>query len=131
MNTSSYLKKCFLPMYKKIILCFSAISTSTTEVSLEERKCSKINLTKNIFFKVFLFTNFIDLTCYFSSSDFQKYNSCGTHFQCANKNCIDDDLRCDTVNHCGDNSDEAMEGFAQCGVKDGKICSNIIVYVTS
>lgn len=35
------------------------------------------------------------------------------------------------MNHCGDNSDEAMEGFAQCGVKDGKICSNIIVYVTS
>lgn len=37
-------------MYKKIILCFSAITTSTTEVSLEEKKCSKINLTKNNFF---------------------------------------------------------------------------------
>lgn len=52
------------------------------------------------------------------SEDFKKYNSCGTHFQCANKNCIDEDLKCDTVDHCGDNSDEAMEGFAQCGVKD-------------
>lgn len=58
---------------------------------------------------------------FFFHTDFKKYNSCGTHFQCANKNCIDEDLKCDTVDHCGDNSDEAMEGFAQCGVKDGKV----------
>lgn len=78
--------------------------------------CSVLNWCNN----VMLFSK-LKISYHFSFTDFKKYNSCGTHFQCANKNCIDEDLKCDTVDHCGDNSDEAMEGFAQCGVKDGKI----------
>jgi hypothetical protein len=59
--------------------------------------------------------------CLISFADFKKYNSCGSHFQCGNKFCIDEDLKCDNVDHCGDNSDEAMEGFAQCAVEGGKM----------
>lgn len=36
-------------------------------------------------------------------------NTCGAgKFQCTNKKCIDATLKCDFINHCGDNSDEVM-----------------------
>ena len=42
--------------------------------------------------------------------------SCGSAFQCDNHKCIEKDLTCDRVDHCGDYSDEAAEGPAECGV---------------
>lgn len=64
---------------------------------------------------------------YFFFIDFKKYNFCGMYFQCVNKNCIDEDFKCDIVDYCGDNFDEVMEGFVQCGVKDGKIIRYMII----
>lgn len=42
--------------------------------------------------------------------------SCGSAFQCDNHKCIERGLTCDRVDHCGDYSDEAAEGPAECGV---------------
>ncbi|CAI9737812.1 low-density lipoprotein receptor-related 12-like [Octopus vulgaris] len=40
--------------------------------------------------------------------------SCGLAFRCNNNWCIDKDLICDRINHCGDYSDESSEGRAKC-----------------
>ncbi len=38
-------------------------------------------------------------------------NGCRKGFQCDNGICIDNDLVCDTVNHCGDGGDERSSQF--------------------
>ncbi|XP_041376541.1 uncharacterized protein LOC121389015 [Gigantopelta aegis] len=48
------------------------------------------------------------------SEDFKKFKKCGSSFQCENNYCIDEDLVCDDVDHCGDYSDEATDGRAKC-----------------
>lgn len=40
------------------------------------------------------------------------------NFRCLNDLCISQNLTCDGVNHCGDNSDETSE--ALCGGKESK-----------
>lgn len=60
------------------------------------------------------------------SEDFSKYNSCGSSFLCDNKRCIDEDLTCDRVDHCGDYSDEAADGTARCGEKDNHILEKFL-----
>ena len=50
----------------------------------------------------------------FIFSDFKKFKECGSSFQCENNYCIDEDLVCDEVDHCGDYSDEATDGRAKC-----------------
>lgn len=47
-------------------------------------------------------------------SDYKKFNSCGANFQCDNGLCIEKDLVCDRVDHCGDLSDESIDGKAAC-----------------
>ena len=54
-------------------------------------------------------------------TDYEKYGSCGTRFKCTNNKCVDTDLLCDTIDHCGDFSDESPFGGAQCG-KIGEWC---------
>ncbi|RWS19191.1 uncharacterized protein B4U80_02771, partial [Leptotrombidium deliense] len=34
-------------------------------------------------------------------------------FKCANSRCISQDLACDGINHCGDNSDESSDAKCQ------------------
>ncbi|XP_064599439.1 abnormal cell migration protein 13-like [Liolophura sinensis] len=48
------------------------------------------------------------------NEDFKKFNSCGANFQCDNGLCIEKDLVCDRVDHCGDLSDESIDGKAAC-----------------
>ena len=67
------------------------------------------------FFQILLY-----FFCYIFS-DFSKYNSCGSSFLCDNKRCIDEDLTCDRVDHCGDYSDEAADGTARCGEKGSTV----------
>ena len=38
---------------------------------------------------------------------------------CDNTKCIDEDLACDGVDHCGDYSDETLGGRAKCGAVEG------------
>ena len=54
-------------------------------------------------------------------SEYEKTQSCGSAFQCDSQRCIDPDLACDRIDHCGDYSDESAEGPAQCGVKGTKL----------
>ena len=53
-------------------------------------------------------------------SDYENYESCGQHFRCDNNKCIDSSLTCDTVDHCGDFSDEAAYSGPKCGKLVGK-----------
>ncbi|KAL3858959.1 hypothetical protein ACJMK2_009204, partial [Sinanodonta woodiana] len=55
-----------------------------------------------------------------------KYKSCGSSFLCDNKKCVDEDLLCDKVDHCGDYSDESTDGLAQCGKEDNGIISKFL-----
>ncbi|OWF56878.1 uncharacterized protein LOC110446471 isoform X1 [Mizuhopecten yessoensis] len=52
------------------------------------------------------------------SDDFKEHATCGSRFKCTNEWCVDEDLTCDSVDHCGDYSDESTEGTLKCGVKD-------------
>ncbi|XP_074646015.1 uncharacterized protein LOC141902267 [Tubulanus polymorphus] len=54
------------------------------------------------------------------SNDYRKHKSCGNNFKCDNQWCIDEDLKCDNVDHCGDNSDEAVN------IKDTNILSKFM-----
>lgn len=60
------------------------------------------------------------------SEDFSKYNSCGSSFLCDNHRCIDEDLTCDRVDHCGDYSDESAEGGAKCGEKENSLLEKFL-----
>ncbi|KAI0207220.1 hypothetical protein LSAT2_008148 [Lamellibrachia satsuma] len=53
-----------------------------------------------------------------SASDYVEYNSCGSGFHCNNDKCINHELTCDNVDHCGDFSDELAVGAANCGQQD-------------
>ena len=67
----------------------------------------------------------MDIFIFFS--DFSKYNTCGSSFLCDNRRCIDEDLICDHVDHCGDYSDEAEDGEAACK-EPGKFHNHRITY---
>ncbi|XP_060552704.1 uncharacterized protein LOC132713982 [Ruditapes philippinarum] len=60
------------------------------------------------------------------SEDYDKVQSCGSAFQCDNHKCIEKDLTCDRVDHCGDYSDEAAEGPAECGVSHETILTKFL-----
>ncbi|KAK3086668.1 hypothetical protein FSP39_021658 [Pinctada imbricata] len=53
------------------------------------------------------------------SEDYKTYNTCGSSFMCDSTKCIDEDLTCDDVDHCGDYSDEALTGRAKCRETEG------------
>ena len=48
-------------------------------------------------------------------AEYAKHNSCGSGFHCDNDKCINHELTCDNVDHCGDYSDELAVGAANCG----------------
>lgn len=54
--------------------------------------------------------------------------SCGSAFECDNHKCIENELKCDRVDHCGDYSDESAEGPAKCGVSSKFILSTVCPY---
>ncbi|XP_046585111.1 uncharacterized protein LOC124292109 isoform X1 [Haliotis rubra] len=60
------------------------------------------------------------------SKDFEKYKECGSSFQCENTWCIDEDLVCDEVDHCGDYSDEAADGRAKCQQEETGLISRFL-----
>lgn len=48
-------------------------------------------------------------------SDFDKYRNCGERFHCiSNNKCIDRGLVCDSVDNCGDYSDERDSDGTTC-----------------
>jgi hypothetical protein len=53
----------------------------------------------------------------FHAADNQDASLCQQRFKCQNKKCIDRDLLCDRVNHCGDYTDEQPDSSSQCKVK--------------
>ncbi|ELT99959.1 hypothetical protein CAPTEDRAFT_223728 [Capitella teleta] len=48
------------------------------------------------------------------SDEYAETSSCGQRFECRNQKCIDHDLLCDRVDHCGDYSDEQPDSYSQC-----------------
>ncbi|XP_050399612.2 uncharacterized protein LOC126816865 [Patella vulgata] len=60
------------------------------------------------------------------SEDYLKYETCGSQFQCDNKWCVDLDLVCDNIDHCGDYSDETGDGRAKCRQQDNGLLSRFL-----
>lgn len=60
------------------------------------------------------------------SEDFDKVQSCGSDFKCDNHKCIERDLTCDRIDHCGDYSDESANGPAECGVTHESIFTKFL-----
>ncbi|XP_064640279.1 uncharacterized protein LOC135495495 [Lineus longissimus] len=60
------------------------------------------------------------------SDDYKVHSSCGANFQCDNTLCIDEDLKCDKIDHCGDYSDEASFSGASCDIKENNILTKFL-----
>ena len=52
----------------------------------------------------------VNLTSFYFSDD----DYCSEQFICGNQKCIDRDLQCDSIDHCGDYSDESAFSGANC-----------------
>ena len=53
-------------------------------------------------------------------ADYDETGACQSGFACGKRRCIDSDLQCDGVDHCGDYSDEQAMGRAHCGLQTGE-----------